>query len=211
MYSRGKIYKLCSSNLDKCYIGSTCNELRVRKHQHEYQYKKFKETNNINNKVTSAQIFEAGGEITIVLIEEFSCASKMELERRERFHIENNNCVNRQLPAPTPEEAKENLKAFYQEHKTEICQRVKEYREANPEIIKQRKKAYREANKESISKKGKVYREKNKEKIAEKSKAKYEANKDQVNARIVCPVCNCEFNKSSMRRHTKRKHSYVEN
>jgi hypothetical protein len=207
MYSRSKIYKLCSSNLEKCYIGSTCNELRCRKKQHEYAWKKFKETNNIKSKITSAQIFEAGGEIIIVLIEQFPCASKMELERRERFHIENNNCVNRQLPAPTREDAKQAMKTYYQEHKEEICQRVKKYREANPEVIKQRKKKYAEANKEVIAQKDKARREANKEVIAQKLKEYYEKNKDKINIRIVCPVCNEEMAKSSLLRHKKRKHT----
>jgi hypothetical protein len=205
-YSNGKIYKLNSSNLDKCYIGSTTTELAKRKHQHLLSYRQFLKNSKVDSRTTSHKVFEAGGEITIILIEEFPCANKMELERREREHIEKNECVNRQLPAPTLEEAKQAIKDYYQEHREEICQRVKEYREANPEIIKERKKAYAEANKEKIAEKAKAWREENKEVISQKAKERYEANKDKINARVVCPTCNEEMSKSSLLRHNKRKH-----
>ena len=175
MYSRGKIYKLCSSNLDRCYIGSTCNELRVRKRQHKTAWER-----KDKQITTSSQIFEAGGEITIVLIEEFACASKMELERRERFHIENNNCVNKLLPAPTPEEVKEYNK---------------EYREANAEEINRKQKEYRKANAEELRRKKKEYTEENREEINQRRRT-----------RVKCEFCEKEMSKVCLLPHKKRKH-----
>ena len=40
----------------------------------------------------------------IVLVELAPSNSKMELHQRERYHIENNECVNKQIPTRTDEE-----------------------------------------------------------------------------------------------------------
>ena len=90
-YSKGKIYKLTSSNSDEIYIGSTVLYLCKRKAHHFEDYKKF--INGSRSYMTSYKIIEAGGDIDICLLEEYNCKTKEELHAKERFYIENNNCV----------------------------------------------------------------------------------------------------------------------
>ena len=79
--NNGKIYKLeCSDG--SFYIGSTINELRVRFSGHKTDSKK------CNSRVYS-HINDLGwNEVKIVLIEEFSCNSKLELLKKEDEYIQ---------------------------------------------------------------------------------------------------------------------------
>ena len=124
-YANGKIYKLCSSNTPLVYIGSTCSELKKRKCNHKgvYEAQKRGTLKRGNCVPTSTQIFEAGGDITIVLVELFPCASKMELEQRERYWIENTDCVNRCIPGRTVDE----LKQYQQQYRTQNADHIKQY------------------------------------------------------------------------------------
>jgi hypothetical protein len=44
------------------------------------------------------------------LVENYSCNSKKELETRERYYIENNECVNKNMPTRTMKEYQEENK-----------------------------------------------------------------------------------------------------
>lgn len=60
----------------------------------------------------------------MVLIENYLCKDKHELEARERYWIENTECVNSYLPTRTYSE-------WYATNRTKVIAKVKEYREAN--------------------------------------------------------------------------------
>ena len=85
-YENGKVYKIVSPHTDKCYVGSTCQELKTRLSKHINDFKR-------DSYVTSKHIIKLG-EYEIVLIENHSCENVKELETRERFYIESMNCVN---------------------------------------------------------------------------------------------------------------------
>ena len=102
---------------------------------------------------TSYKLFE-NDNYNIFLVENYPCNSKDELLSRERFYIENNECVNKCIPCRTRKE-------YIEANKDKIKEQTKEYREANKDKIKQMKAEYREANKDKI----KEYYEKNKDKI----------------------------------------------
>ena len=184
-YSRGKIYKLVSDMTDLIYIGSCCVPLPKRLCNHKSEFK--------NNCATtkSVELFKLGGSVEIVLIEEYPCASKMELQRRERYHIENNVCVNKCKPARTYEEQLEQMR---------------EYRVANREAISEQKRAYHEATREAISKRKKAEYEANKE----QRRAYHEANREAIlkknKERVNCPHCNKEMNRNSLSKHIKTQH-----
>ena len=72
------------------------------------------------------------GNYNINVIEEYTCNSKTELQTRERWWIENNECINKIIPGRTPKER-------YQANKVEILAQRKKYRENNTEIIKSKK------------------------------------------------------------------------
>ena len=186
-YSNGKIYKLVSDKTDKIYIGSCCVPLYKRLYRHKITYKYFLEGKQ--GCCSSRELFEIDdGNVQICLIENYPCKSKDELERRERFHIENMNCVNRHIPTRSQ----------------------REYREDNKETIAQKHKAYREDNKEKMSINKLIYYETNREVLIEKEKQRYKLKREELLKKVECPYCKLEIGKTSLSRHIKRKHSTVE-
>jgi hypothetical protein len=65
-------------------------------------------------------------------VELFPCASKDELLRRERFYVENNECVNKKIPKQTYQE-------YGEKNIIELRQKATEYRENSRELINQKK------------------------------------------------------------------------
>ncbi len=110
---KGKIYKITNGELD--YYGSTTKKLNERLSGHKYN---IKNSPNISvNKVMS------NGNYTIELIEELECENINELRQREKYYIENFDCVNKTIPAQTRKEVnkryrnnnKDKIKDYYNE------------------------------------------------------------------------------------------------
>jgi group I intron endonuclease len=154
-YSRGKIYKLVSDVDDKFYVGSTAKQrLCNRKAGHKIDAK---------TKPTPAHIHfnKIGWEnVKIVLIEEYPCENKMQLERQERFWIEKlKPTLNKNIPTRTD----------------------KEYQADNADKERERKAKYRKDNIEKERERNAKYRKDNIEKERERQ-AKYRAeNRDALN------------------------------
>jgi hypothetical protein len=189
-YQNSVIYKLCHLNdLDNenIYIGSTTN-FKNRKHDHKVA------CNNKNGKRYNFKVYQFirdnGGwnEWQMIPIESFSCNNKIELEIRERYHIE---LLKSKLNCKIPTR---NRKEYYNDNKEQILNDKKIYGEENRDKIKYAKKKHREDNIDEYKKKDKIYYENNKEKKNEKAKAK-----------IVCEKCGCEINKNNLKRHQKTK------
>ena len=160
-YKQGKIYKVvCSETLD-VYYGSTIQTLKQRLTMHKGKY------NGCASKYFLEPIIE--------LVEEYPCNSKLELEKRERYFIENFECVNKLVPTRTE---KEWNKKYYNDNKEKMIERAKKYREENRELLNENRKKYYN---------------KNLEKIKEKRKEK-----------MICE-CGLEINKSSLSPHQKTK------
>ena len=130
-YSKSKIYKIVCNETGQTYYGSTTVPLSQRIGKHR-RY----------TGCSSWCIIERGN-YDYSLIEEFSCESKEQLHKRERWYIENNDCVNVRVEGRTQKEYK-------QENKEKIQEQTKQYREANKEKIQEQRKQYLEANKEKI-------------------------------------------------------------
>nr|WPF46558.1 MAG: hypothetical protein [Lake Baikal virophage 5] len=162
-YQNGKIYRLVCNNTGLNYYGSTVQKLCQRLYEHKRCYKL-----NKNLNYTSFKIIE-GGNFNIILVEEYPCENRYQLEAQERYHIENNECVNKNIPTQTHKE-------YYESHKEEFKKRSKEYYESHKEEHKIWNKEYNESNKEKIKEQTKKYREANKEKY----KLYYEANKEKL-------------------------------
>lgn len=120
-YQQGKIYKLCGAG--KIYIGSTTQLLSKR----HYCHKKIPHS--------TVQEIMADPNNQITLIELAPCSSREELLARERYHIENTECVNKNNPIISEFERKEYKKEYMKVYSH--SQVFKEYR----------KKAYRESKK----------------------------------------------------------------
>ncbi len=168
-YVNGKIYKLVSYQTDKVYIGSTCEKLSARKARHISKYKSF--LSGRDNYITSFELIKLG-DIDIVLLEEFPCENKEQLHKRERYYIDNNNCVNKVLPTRTDKE-------YYEANKEKIDEQIKKYQEANKEELKNYRKAYNEKNKDKRKAYRTEYYAKNIDKIKEKGKISF--------------ICSCGF------------------
>tara|TARA_R110002012_G_scaffold102783_1_gene242358 strand:+ start:72 stop:776 length:705 start_codon:yes stop_codon:yes gene_type:complete len=181
-YSKGKIYKIVNDVNDKVYYGSTIQKLCYRMCQHRDKH------NHCMSKKLNVNIKEC----KIILVENINCKSKEELEKRERWYIENNECVNKRIPGRTTKEYyeenkhrlrlekkiyseknKEKIQQYREENKEKIAENNKKYYKENKEMYKK----YSEENKEKISLVNKKWCEANKEKLAEKKKKWYEKNK----------------------------------
>ena len=135
-YQKGKIYKIIDNTNDNIYIGSTIKTLKERLRQHKYLNCSSREIIKNNN-------------YNIILIENYPCKSKEELELRERYHIENNECINTLLP-------RRSIKEYHQTEKYKLW-RKENYRKNMTEEKRQKEnnrlnKLYHEKRKEYCKK-----------------------------------------------------------
>jgi hypothetical protein len=94
-YKKSKIYKLVSYETDAVYYGSTINPLYKRLGGHKTDFMRW-----FDGKCSYISSFELVmyPDVKIILVEEYPCDNKQQLERREREYIENNQCVNKNVP-----------------------------------------------------------------------------------------------------------------
>ena len=160
-YKNGKIYRLTCDDPSLVYYGSTTSlYLSNRLSGHHQDFKKDKPG------TTSKELFAVGG-VKIHLCEAYPCETKQELLQRERWWIENNNCVNNVRPIASQEERQE---------------RRKEYRAENSEEIKQKKREHHHQNKERLNEVSRRYYYEHREDRIEKTKANYEKKKEEKKA-----------------------------
>lgn len=136
-YQNGKIYKIVCDDPELMYIGSTCQTLSNRMSAHRQMMKRY--IDGKGNYISSFGIVGSEGS-HIVLIENHPCNSKEELLARERFHIEANVCVNRNIPGRgyDAEYIKQYNKNRYESRKDEYIQRAKQFNQQHKEQIKQK-------------------------------------------------------------------------
>ena len=175
----GRVYKIYCNETGECYYGSTEETLSRRLSVHKGGYKAWK--NNKGTYTTSYKILERGNYV-ISLMEEGDFENKDFMKARERHYIENNECVNKNVPN----------------------RMKKEWYEAYPEYNKE----YYQANKEHIAEKDKRIYQKNKEQKIEKSKENYYANKVEIlekkKQKITCE-CGSVICRGEKARHFKSK------
>jgi len=206
-YSKSVIYKIYDNTNGDTYYGSTCNELRYRIRQHKcIAYK-----NDMDN---SSKSIILNGDYSYCVVEEFPCETKHQLHTRERWWIENNNCINKQIPTRTKKEHyetnKDNYKVihrkYYDTNKETIMKKNKEWCETNKEHIFKREKQRREDNKDKIRlEKAEEYKN-NKQHIIERVQKNYQKNKQQILERhrqtMVCE-CGVTITKYGLKKHRK--------
>jgi len=203
-YNNATIYKIVPKDLDSkyCYIGSTV-DFKKRKWQHKSI------CNNSNasgyNIPLYKHIRDNGGwdAFEMILIEFFSCETKLELHKRERqckeIYNDNLGC---EIPGRTKKE-------YYQDNKEKTLQRVKEYYQDNQEKIAEQMKEYYQNNKDKVRVYNKEYHENNKEILLQKKREYYQNNKETIygkgKEKIECSICKCYIRKDNMTKHTKTK------
>ena len=128
-YSQGKIYKIVCDTTGEVYYGATTYKYlssRLAKHKNRTTCK-------------SKQILDRGN-YSIVLVEEYPCDNKEQLNRRERYYIENNDCINKIIPTRTQKE-------WYEANKDKVKKCRKEWYENNKDYMKEYQKQYRNTEK----------------------------------------------------------------
>ena len=123
IYQNSKIYKIVNDTNDKIYYGSTTQKyLCSRMAQHRGNY----------NKTTSKLLGDLKT-CKIILVENYPCNTKDELSKRERYFVENFECVNKQLPGRKKEEYYldtrevqiKNHKNYYHRTKNKLREKIK--------------------------------------------------------------------------------------
>jgi hypothetical protein len=138
-YTKSKIYKIVCNETGETYYGSTTQTLSRRLAGHKTDVK------NRIKPCSSKQIMERGN-YDIVLCEECPCENKERLHAIERKWIEENECVNKNIPSRTTQENKEYKKKYNESHKQEL----KQYYEVNRKKIRQYQKEYYQGHKEEL-------------------------------------------------------------
>jgi hypothetical protein len=194
-YQEGRIYRLVCNVTGLVYIGSTTQPLYKRKYGHTKDYERWKEGKT--NYVTSFKIIE-NGDYDIFLIEDCPCDTREQLMRRERYWIEQTECVNRCIPTRTNKEYREANADRYREQR-------KLYYQNNIERFKEEHKQYRCANAERIKAYLQQYRQDNTNKVrmSEYSRHYNQANSDRIKA-LKSEKVLCECGGSSTRNHIRR-------
>jgi len=205
-YENGLIYKLCckDANITDIYIGSTTS-FRHRKAGHK------SDCNNENSKKYNFNLYkcirENGGFLNweMILVEYYSCKTKLELEKKEREIIEElKPTLNKTIPSRTKKEwyydNKEKVKEWREENKEQLLEYQKKYTDNNKEKIKENAKEYYEENKEKIAEYDKKYYENNKENYKKKHAEYYEENKEKYKEKVTCE-CGAVVVKYALARH----------
>jgi hypothetical protein len=218
----GRVYKMTGGGL--AYIGSTKNTLAQRLREHRSDFKRHQ--NGTKAYISSFKLFQGDGGVIIELLEEHTDITKAELHKRERYFIENSECVNAAIPyrskAEHAEIAKLNKKAHHEEnkeylakknkeyhklHRAHIAEKAKEYQQLNRVHIAEKAKEYQQLHRAHIAEKAKEYQQLHRAHIAEKAKEYRQLNKAKLAERekikIKCEICKCDVRKSDFRRHEK--------
>ena len=103
--NESKIYKIIDNTNGNIYIGSTCQSLKRRLSHHKSDYKRF--LKGLSGNTKSFDIIK-NNDYKIELIEACDIKTKQELFQKERYYIENNDCLNKNIPCRSQKEYQEN-------------------------------------------------------------------------------------------------------
>lgn len=131
-YQNGKIYRLVCNVTGKQYIGSTCIPLATRLYQHKRLFK--------NGKSGTSKFVLENNNCNIVLLEDFPCDRKELLLQRERYYIDNMDCINKNIPT-------RNRHEWYENNKEKYIERQKLWNNNNKDKLKEYQKTFKNKNK----------------------------------------------------------------
>lgn len=198
-YSKGKVYKLVNNVDNEIYVGSTIQSLTQRKAGHK------RKAVDVPNRRVYQHLNTIGWDnVEIVLIENYPCESKDELNARERYWVEElNPSLNKYFPLRTQKEyrqvnadflkewsreyrqknadkIKENKREYYQQNVDKIKEKNREYRHQNVDKIKEYKCDYQKQNVDKIKEYKREYYQQNAGKVKEKQREYRQQNADKV-------------------------------
>ena len=148
-YSKGQIYKIVDNGFNKCYIGSTCEELSQRMARHRVHYTYY--LTGTKHYIYLFKLFDEFGidNCKIIWLEDFPCKSRKELVAREAEHIRNTNCVNKRIDGRSK-------KQYNEDNKEKMSKIKKAYRESHKEETQEYMKQYYLNNKQELDKRNKL-------------------------------------------------------
>lgn len=187
-YSKSVIY-IIKPNVDNydendVYYGST-TDFKTRCSAHKTKYNNY--YNNIDVEYLSYYIIYNKYGINnckTEIIENYSCNTKEELLLRERYYIENYQCINFKKPISYKIDKHEYDKLYQKQYRIDNHDKIllnqKQYRHNNNELIKENNKKYRKNHKNELNEYNKNYHEKNKDLLIQKQRDYYNKNKEKL-------------------------------
>jgi hypothetical protein len=176
------------------YYGSSAHKyLSQRLRNHRSDYKKWLEGKS-KQYISSFEIMK-NNNYEIILVELYPCQSIDELRSRERYYIDNNECVNKR-------------KEWYKENKDNLIAYYQAYRQKNRDELNRKDKIKYIKRRDLHLQKCKEYRHINREKLNQQKKEYYEKNKERLNQRAKEKVeCECGsiINHGGLAEHRKSK------
>ena len=180
----GKVYRLVNCVDNEEYVGSTCMPLAKRLYFHKDRAKRD----------TSRRAYEHLNEVgwdnvDIVLVEEYACDNKMELERRERYWIETLKAtLNMRVPTRTDKEyraenadkERERQAKYYANNADKVRETQAKYRAENADKVGERHAEYYANNSDKVRETQAKYRAENADKERERHAKYREANLDMI-------------------------------
>ena len=125
-YQKGKIYRIWDNGYNKCYIGSTCEELNRRMTGHRKNYKIHKRDGK--GFTTADMMFDEYGieNCKIELMENFPCNTKAELHAGEGKHQRENDCINKNIAGRSMKQYCQDKKEHLGEYNKQRYQRKRD-------------------------------------------------------------------------------------
>jgi len=131
-YQNAKIYRIICNKTGLQYIGSTTAKLCVRLSQHRTLRKA--------DASGTSKLVLLNNDYQIILIEDFPCERKEQMLARERWYIENYDCVNKNIPLQTQTE-------WYNANRERLINTQMIWNESNKDKCRQYQKKYYEKTK----------------------------------------------------------------
>ena len=143
-YESGKIYKIFDVGYNKCYIGSTCEELSQRMARHRAIYKQYAKGKRASY-VSSFDLFDEFGldNCKIELLEAVAVNNREELRQQEGKHIQNNECINKRLAGRTDQQ-------YYKDNREAINQKNQRNYYKSQDAMIQKHREYYQNNKTKV-------------------------------------------------------------
>tara|TARA_S200002703_G_scaffold158637_1_gene169551 strand:+ start:1490 stop:2062 length:573 start_codon:yes stop_codon:yes gene_type:complete len=149
---KGLIYKIVDNTNNNTYYGSTIQKINHRMNDHRECLRKYKSGKKTTG-LTEAVKIMINEDYYHEIVEEIDYNEKVELLKRERWWIENNECINKVIPTRTNKEFQH---YYYEKNKERISEQGKKNYQKNKDKKKQNSKEYYEKNKDEIHKKRNV-------------------------------------------------------
>ena len=166
-----KIYKIIDNTNNNIYYGSTKTTLEKRLKQHINAYNSY-----LNHNIRKCCVVDIlrNNNYNIELVENVD--ENVNHKDRERYYIENNICININIPNRT---VKEYQKKHYENNKNVYIEQSKKWRENNKEQNYLLKKQWAEKNKEKLKAYYNEYLDKNRDIINARRRELRKLNKEK--------------------------------